>query len=442
VGEIERFFTEDEKQQIMSFSMPPKGSKYTYNAYERHVGRGRAGHFEEKALKQACEYVAKQRGKRELIEVPHDECGYREILALVRNAVPRLRVESSPGLPLSYNYQNTYDAMEAEGEEIIYAAVARLQILLDPTIDLESLVDDPMELLMRGIIDPQQVFTKEEPHPKRKADLGHFRSISGISLIQNLVESVLFHDAAEVLKVDKFTNGSAIGISFTDVGMKDFSLTVSKLIDEYGLPTEEDVAGFDATHTVQTYEASCYVDELVYWHKRGLKRWNLANRRWALLSAYAIVLLGGIIYSKTVPGVLNSGSRDTSRRNTLFKLIYSAYFCIIALITNFFLIAAGDDGCNFGITDLEKYQEAAKSVNITLREVRKSQGKKVNFCSHEFNLQQHTATLTSWPKAVYRILCMPNLLLSDALQIVDECRHNTEVSRIRAFILALNLPIE
>ena len=83
--------------------------------------------------------------------------------------------------------------------------------------DLKEIYEvDGMLPILLGLVDPSMVFIKNEPHPKRKVLKGAYRCINPVSLVDQLVEDVLFSESALLLKEGFFDNGSAVGIGFTD----------------------------------------------------------------------------------------------------------------------------------------------------------------------------------------------------------------------------------
>jgi hypothetical protein len=148
-----------------------------------------------------------------------------------------------------------------------------------------------------------------------------------------------------------------------------------------------------------------------------------------------VAVFGMQLYVKTLIGMLNSGSKDTSRRNTLLRVLYSIYFGIVSGQIPSFAMANGDDGLTWGIDDLDAYKAAAASVRITVRDVVSCGTASVDFCSHKYDLFRGTAELTSWPKAVYRTLCEVSMTLDDAWQVCYEMRYNAHHPALSSYIL-------
>lgn len=199
------------------------------------------------------------------------------------------------------------------------------------------------------------------------------------------------------------------------------------------LPVSDDMSGFDAVHTIQSLMATVDIDSQSVTSDAPLTKWTRANRRWVVACAHSYSAFGNNIYQKTTPGMINSGSKDTSRRNTLLRLLYSHYFCIKSNQPADFVVANGDDALTWGIVDQESYLNAAEEAGFTLRDFVQCDGQKLNFCSHTYDLKTKVASLSSWKKGIYKIL-LGKTPLQDGLQFSFETRHNVEFPKILKFI--------
>jgi hypothetical protein len=297
-------------------------------------------------------------------------------------------------------------------------------LMMDPVSSKDILSMSPMELVLNGIQDPIGVFIKGDPHPLRKLKTKAYRCICPVSLADQQVESFLFDSSSSYLKSQGMLTGSAVGISFTDEKLSEFYGFVTSLVERYGPAVFDDCSGFDALHTPQIYRATARVDELV--HGMVGERFNAANLAWCHKASYGVYIFTDTLYELEVPGMMDSGKRDTSRRNTCVRGLLSTYLCILSNQDPKFVIANGDDGGTWGIHDLDAYKSAALQSGITLRDVVQSSDT-FEFCSHKYSRQNGIvrAPLVSWSKAIYSAMCKPAMTQTDAYQIAHECRHNT-----------------
>jgi hypothetical protein len=339
--------------------------------------------------------------------------------------VTKIDLTKTPGYPLNLLFAKNFQVLESVREDVILTAIARLHLWLRDDVEWGRVLGESIMMIELGLMDPSSVFIKKEPHPKRKVVEGRYRCINPVSLVDQLVESALFNEYSEILINNLYTCGSAVGIGFTDRQMKEFSdFVLDTSLRVNSRPVADDVRGFDSVHTFQTLMSTVLVDEFCVRIDGGKEAWVRANKMWVYCTCFSVAALGSRLYRKTRPGMLNSGSKDTSRRNTLLRLIYSYYFGISSGQPPSFALANGDDGLTWGINSVESYIEAAKDVGIEVRDVSRSNGNTLEFCSHKYDLQQGVAELTSWAKAVYRILTKPGMSYGDALQSAYEMRYN------------------
>jgi hypothetical protein len=132
--------------------------------------------------------------------------------------------------------------------------------------------------------------------------------------------------------------------------------------------------------------------------------------------------------------MLDSGSKDTSRRNTILKGLYTNVFALRSGQRVKRVIANGDDGLFWGVSDVDSYVGAAADLGVTIRGA-KSSGSEFEFCSHNYSMLGTgcEVPLTSWRKAAYRMLCK-ELTFSDAMQVVYEVRHNKQGKQFLEFV--------
>jgi hypothetical protein len=387
-------------------------------------------------LEKAINKVVRQRGMI-TIDGPTDQDFnlYIRLRILVEAALDKVSLDKSPGYPLNLEYANNAAAIAGARLEIVGATIARLLLWSNPDTPFEILALNPGALVLSGLKDPSSIFIKDEPHPRRKHVEGRFRCITPVSLVDQLCESVWFGESSERLRDEEriYVNGSSVGIGFTDSQTKEFITVVNAFTEKFGDPVTDDCSGFDGLHTIQTLLATSEIDKRTHTSTRGtLVKWNLCNRRWALACANSSVVVGSLVYSRTNPGMLDSGSKDTSRRNTLLKNLYSNYLGLQSGQELDAVTANGDDGIMWGIHDLPAYLKAADKAGIRLRDVTR-QSNSLDFCSHNYDCVTGLASLTSWHKAVFR-LATKKVPYDDAMQVANEVRHSDAYPRVLAFI--------
>jgi hypothetical protein len=336
----------------------------------------------------------------------------------------KVSLDKTPGYPLNLTHGTNFSALKADSREIVNTAVARLLLWTMPKTSDYALTLTPFELIKFGFTDPTNVFMKKEPHPLRKIHAKLYRCISGVSLVDNLVEAALFTKSSELIRERGVVGGSAIGIGFTDEQNKQFFAAIERINSNYGPPMGLDGSGYDAWHTEEALEATHYIDVEVHSPSRI---WIAASRVWVYVAARAVAVVGSTLHAKTVFGMINSGSKDTSRRNTTLSLFYARYVGLLLGNRINHVLANGDDTLVWGDFDGSELEEAYSSFGAKVRDVDRFRDE-LHFCSHHyFKSSDGTvkAALTSWPKALYACL-VKEMRLDDAFQVANEIRHNDD----------------
>lgn len=402
--------------------MPPSGDGAVLRSYSKHVGRNRLKPLDEDVLDQSVDVIADLRGDLSIKFPTGDRITYSQLRRLCEESAIRIAGDKSPGFPLNISYHDNRSAFLAEYDNIIDAACARLLLWLDDECQRDIMTMDTWSLVLNAIHDPSSIFVKNEPHPKRKVIEERYRCITPISLVDQIVEGCLFNPCAARLKESLYENGSAVGIGFSDDQAKIFQVFLDRTQAKHGPPTTYDQSGADALHTPQTYEASCIVDDRV--HGKGLPEWCGANRVYSKVACEGASVISGVLYRKARPGCLSSGSKDTSRRNTIVFPLLGTYFSIKSGQPAKHSNANGDDTILWGVRDLNSFRKEATEAGCKLRELRNS-NTSVEFCSHTFSSGRFV--LNSWPKSVYRLLVNRGVRYEDAMQFAFECRHDEKI---------------
>ena len=280
------------------------------------------------------------------------------------------------------------------------------------------------ELVQRGFCDPVRIFVKTEPHPINKISEGRFRLISSVSLIDQIVERLIFgpQNTLEIAEWEHIPSKPGMGLALR---RQQKSLFADLAFKHNLCPAAEaDISGFD--WTVQDWEL--WTDAEMRCALGGfpepLRR--ACKARFYCLMMSVFQLSNGTLISQRKPGVMKSGSYLTSSTNSRIR-------CLMAqLIGAPWCIAMGDDSVE-GFVDgaPDKY---AKLGHIC-KEYRpcevddRGQLKSVGFCSHR--VLRETGWLETWPKTLFRHLSSKQYDYSD---IELELRNNPQWPRIKAYL--------
>ncbi len=316
-------------------------------------------------------------------------------------AISQIKPTSTPGYPLIINYSTNFSAFEGEG--ILIREMARQRILkfLSLTMDdLDKLWDDSAAQLTMGLRDPIRIFLKREPHPERKLREGRYRMVAGLSVVDQIVERVLFSGWSERLKSEYPSLGTVIGLGFSDQHIELITDEYLANLELYGEATTYDVSGWDRSVMPWMFDA----EHEIRWtmsNKLAAPRLELAQRAWIAVSCNCpYVLPSGHLYAKICPGLMPSGSYRTSSCNSLMRLYVSMRAGARYVMCN------GDDAIEFGLDDPEtRYSE----MGFKIRDVERTSRDHFTFCSHSYNrtVDGWTASLDTWPKALYKFFAGP-----------------------------------
>jgi len=280
---------------------------------------------------------------------------------------------------------------------VLSAVVERLELLAN--YDFLS-QPTPEDLVRRGLVDPVRVFVKNEPHTRAKLTEKRFRLISSVSLVDQVIERLIFgpQNKVEIANWKKIPSKPGMGLSLDSQRQA--------LWDEVSYnhaqhpAAEADISGFD--WSVQSWElwADLAIRINLGSFRGKLKR--VALGRYYCFMNSVFQLSDGTMLSQGLPGLMKSGSYNTSSTNSRVR-------CLMAeLIGSPWCIAMGDDSVEGYVPNA---QTLYKSLGHTCKEYipcdASQTGKllKFNFCSHE--ISERSAWLTSWPKTVFRFLYSP-----------------------------------
>jgi len=288
--------------------------------------------------------------------------------------------------------------------------------------DTESVEITPLEAVQAGFRDPALPFIKSELHPPRKVSSGAWRIVQGCSLVDQLVERVIFSTPIAVIKSQYPHSDAVVGIGFSDSMNEEFYNEVVRTMPEV---ISTDVSGWDRSlgrsYVVEAAESvirSC-VNACPHWTRAVRAHAQLmTSPLFALPDGQAYVLV-----TRNSPGGMLSGSYLTTTYNTLSRLDASS------LAGSVRAKAAGDDCLEVfppGVDIVQSYEDLGFTVRTDVHPPGVFE-----FCSHRYSGRDPSAApLTSWRKAVanYFSLKTPNM---DQLRgLLHELRHNDDLDWI------------
>lgn len=286
--------------------------------------------------------------------------------------------DSSPGVPYSrLGSSNGVLLSSASGRSVIVSAVlSRFRLLLStPLEELAKL--NAEELVRGGFVDPVKIFIKSEPHKRQKLVEGKLRIISNVSLVDSVIERILFRyqNGAEIRHWR--TCPSKPGMGLHDAGLKDLYDTFESQQREMEL-AESDVSGWDWNVKDWMMEDDMRCRARLAGARKGSAYWHMLMARYYTVSLKLFHLSSGEMIAQRVRGIQASGSYNTSAGNSRMRVILGYHAGVV------WIMAMGDDDVeNFDATG--KVAQKYKLFGIPLKDYKKCAPGVVGFCSHTWN---------------------------------------------------------
>lgn len=253
--------------------------------------------------------------------------------------------DASPGVPWLVFGATNKKLLETHKDTVKTAVVSRLRVLARE--DCYGLTAE--QLVKIGACDPVRLFVKNEPHSRTKLNEGRVRLISSVSIVDQIVERVLWgpQNDAEILRWRTIPSKPGLGLEDADVMVLCEAVRTGLAM---GPAAMSDMSGWD--FSVQAWE---FDNEVVM--RNALNESDVdstfgrvnANRMYCLsLSVFA--LSDGTLVAQRARGIMKSGSYGTSSINSRQR-VSAGYYCGAS-----WCIAAGDDAVEGFVPDaVSKY---------------------------------------------------------------------------------------
>lgn len=303
---------------------------------------------------------------------------------------------------------------------VIQAVVERLHVLA--AVDPRRHGWGPSELVQRGLCDPVRLFVKQEPHTQLKIEQGRFRLISSVSLIDQLVERMLFGPQNTMEIATWFKIPSKPGMGLATEEQTRLLWNDLKYKHSNHPAAEADISGFD--WSVQDWELWADLSmRIELGNFPDLMKRAAVSRFYCFMNS-VFQLSSGEMIEQEIPGLMKSGSYCTSSTNSRIR-------CLMAeLIGAPWCIAMGDDSVE-GWTPAatEKYAALGHTCKEYFPCSVRPDGslKEVNFCSHSFT--DRGSELTTWAKTLFRFLSRKDSDFEDLWVELESSRMWRAISR-------------
>lgn len=283
--------------------------------------------------------------------------------------------DSSPGVPYAHFGRTNKDLISGVNFDFLcLSVVRRIKKLL--SVDVEELLEmSAEEMVKQGYVDPVKIFIKQEPHKIAKINSGKLRIISNVSVVDQVVERLLF-SAQNRLEIARWkTTPSKPGMGLNDDGLQELYATMQARWDLGKQLAESDISGWDwsVPGWMLLLEAKARI-RLAGATTSG--PWgHLVMARQICLSLSVFHLSDGQMWAQRTRGVQLSGSYTTSSSNSRMRVMLG-YLAGVQWI-----MAMGDD-------DVEETEDGEPpnylEWGFPMKDFIKCEEGRVGFCSMKF----------------------------------------------------------
>lgn len=357
------------------------------------------------------------------------------MLEVERDYIARNSTPGFPWMELGRSNKILLDDPELSAL-LVSEALGRIRLMLEYGEDLFSFAAE--ELVKRGLCDPIRVFVKTEPHKMAKIKAGKLRIISGVSIVDQLIDKMLF-SSQNNLEISLWQQTpSKPGIGLDDEGLQAMASWFRERLTDRSL-ISTDISGWD--WSVQGWELDADLKcrtilgdaEGSFWHL-------LARARVFCIKRKTFVLPDSSLVSQHWEGVQCSGWYNTSSTNSRMRVLVRAVAYLdscdrrgvgvdVSEVAK--CVAMGDDCVESCLTD-DVYEIIGEYGHTIKERTEFKTLEGVEFCSHSW-YADGLAQPTTWVKTLYRFVQQPDdpiQLLDWMFQLYSDMRNVREGSRI------------
>jgi hypothetical protein len=316
---------------------------------------------------------------------------------------------ASPGIPYHVLGSTNGVILDNYSELIKQIVMERLTLLASTRYNLRRMT--PAELVTQGFTDPIRVFVKNEIHKKSKVESGKVRLISSVSLVDQIIERLLFADQNQAEIRDHFYIPSKPGFGMLEEASVEQIRQHIELMKDIGPLVSTDMSTWDFTMQEWEYAAEFKMRAILN-HADSTDDWtSMARHRLLCLSNSIFALSDGRLYSQRMLGVMKSGSYLTSSTNSRVR-------AFIAFLRGSPSITMGDDCievCRNPQSLIDHYHRLGHHVK-EVNEVFET----FEFCSHQFG--KKTIVPVNWMKTIINFLLKKDFTDASIRQLNDELK--------------------
>jgi hypothetical protein len=287
----------------------------------------------------------------------------------------------------------------------------------------------PIEIICAGLADAVRVFIKQEPHKRSKLVDKRYRLIFAVSLVDSLLERVVYQKRCKFEIESWATCPSKPGMGADDEGLSSLRAQLLDLLGK-GCILDTDVSGWDWQLKWWIMYCGLFVDFIVMEVPPNSDYFEIMFNHELCAARPVFSLSDGTLLQLIRALIMLSGRFVTSFRNSKCRVF------IAKLAGSHKAMAMGDDCCEGLPVDLvdvvlSRYASFGYEGKIEHRVSTSIEG--VVFCSNLF--YDRSAEPVNWLRTVFRYLSNPSPTLAHFAQFMFEVRHLRDLTPQQAKVL-------
>jgi hypothetical protein len=297
---------------------------------------------------------------------------------ILRVLVEQVNKRSGPGVPYHKSgYPQNGPLIENEFPWLTECVYERIMLLLKSSNS--SL--NARELVQQHYCDPVRLFVKDEPHNRKKRQQGRCRLIMSVSLVDQVIERMLFgnQNKMEIANYPLIPSKPGFGLS-DEVKKQEIFRDVSRQCSgDFTTAAEADISGFDWSVKEWELMLDAKFRVLAAGQKFTDDFGKLVLNRVHCLAHAILTTYEGKMYSCVIPGIQLSGSYNTSSTNSRIRWFIAR--CVGAK----WAITMGDDAIEQWVSDAKaKYAALGHPLKNYDRCQSDARAAGFEFCSTKF----------------------------------------------------------
>jgi len=335
---------------------------------------------------------------------------------------------ASPGVPYVMLGQTNGELFRRHELFIQQLVVERLDRLYKMSDTIHSY--NSHELIVLGLADPVRVFVKNEVHTEKKIQSGKVRLICSVSIVDQLVERVLFaaQNRAEIQECDYIP--SKPGFGMLEPSAVNQMRAYVRMLRHIGPCVCTDMSTWDFTMQEWEYAAEFRMRAILCCATPADAWYHMAQSRIVCLSNSVYVLSDGRLFMQAGKGIMKSGSYLTSSTNSRVR-------ALCAFLNDFSPSMTMGDDCVEVCDDISMLVAHYAKLGHIVKDLSPVPEDVFEFCSH--SIGRDTIIPTNWIKMTINFLLKGDYEELSVRQYKSELK-DAPIGAVRAVLIKAGVP--